>query len=212
MAKEILLYDEIGPAYYGLHDAQWMIQQLTDAGGADVDLRINSRGGDVFEAQAIVGALQRYQGKITAYVDSLAASAASLVMLAAPKITIAKGAMIMIHNAWSLTAGNAAELRKRADLLDKVDESIVGMYRDRTKQNEAKLREMMAAETWMSADEAVANGFADSIGPSVAVKAQIPEGMFAKTPAEFIVAKTHQSARVAAAAIARRLALARASG
>ena len=210
MAHEILLYDEIGPEAYGLLGGKWLIDELGKAGGKDVALRINSPGGSVFEGQAMYNALARYPGKVTAYVDSLSASAASFVMLAASKIVVAQNAMVMIHNAWGLTIGNAAAMRQSAELLDKVDKTIVDTYAARTKQDTAAIAEMMAAETWMTASEAVAKGFADEIGQKLAVKACVRDGMFNKTPAELLTPADTVSPRVAAASIARRLAMARA--
>lgn len=210
MAHEILLYDEIGPEAYGLLGGKWLIDELAKAGGTDVSLRINSPGGSVFEGQAMYNAVARYPGKVTAYVDSLSASAASFVMMAAGKIVIAQNARVMVHNAWGLTIGNASDMRKSADLLDGIDKTIVDTYSSRTGQDPAAIVEMMAAETWMNATEAVSKGFADEVGQKLAVKACVRAGMFNKTPPELLMPADTVSPRVAAASIARRLAMARA--
>lgn len=211
MAYKIYLYDEIGPAYYGLLDAKWMVDELAKAGGQDVEIRINSPGGSVFEGQAMYTLLRGYGGKVTAQIDSLAASAASFVAMAASKIQIAENAMVMIHNAWGFAMGNAGDMRKTAELLDKIDAGLVAQYAARTKQTEEQIREWMAAETWMDAKEAVERGFADEIGTPLAVKACIREGMFTKTPAALLAPTNAVAPRVQAAAIARRIAIARAT-
>jgi ATP-dependent Clp protease protease subunit len=211
MAYTIYLYDQIGPAYYGLLDGKWMVDELAKAGGQDVDLRISSTGGSVFEGQAMYSSLAQYRGNVTAHIDSIALSAASFVMLAAKHIKIAENAMVMIHNAWGFAEGNAGDMRQTAELLDKVDAGLVAQYAVRTKQTEEQIREWMAAETWMDAKEAVDRGFADEIGTPLAVKACIREGMFTKTPAALLAPSNAVAPRVQAAAIARRIAIARAT-
>jgi ATP-dependent Clp endopeptidase proteolytic subunit ClpP len=211
MAYKIYLYDEIGPAYYGLLDGKWMVDELAKAGGQDVELRINSPGGSVFDGQAMYTALAGYGGKVTAHIDSLAASAASFVMMAASSVKIAENAMIMIHKAWGFAMGNAGDMRQTADLLDKIDAGLVAQYVARTGQTEEQIREWMTAETWMDAKEAVDRGFADEIGTPLAVKACIRDGMFAKTPAALLAPANSVAPRVQAASLARRLAIARAT-
>ena len=209
--KEIMLYDEIGPSYYGLLDGKWMVDQLREAGGQPVRVRVNSPGGSVFEGQAMYSALASYTPGVVVQIDALAASAASFVAMAASRIEIAANAMIMIHNAWGGLYGNAAEHEKAAALLRKIDNQLVEQYAARTKQDKEKIREWMAAETWMTAEEAVKNGFADAVGQQLAVKACVRDGMFAKTPRELLAVADSVSPNVAAAAMRRRLALARAS-
>jgi ATP-dependent Clp protease protease subunit len=209
--KEIMLYDEIGPSYYGLLDGKWMVDQLRDAGGQPVRVRVNSPGGSVFEGQAMYSALASYSPGVIVQIDALAASAASFVAMAASRIEIAANAMIMVHNAWGGLYGNAAEHEKAAALLRKIDDQLVDQYAARTKQDKEKIREWMAAETWMTAEEAVKNGFADVVSQQLAVKACVRDGMFARTPRELLSAAASVSPNVAAAAMRRRLALARAS-
>lgn len=210
MAYTIEMYDEIGPSYYGMLDAKWMSDHLTKANGQDITLRINSPGGSVFDAQAMYNAIQRYSGKVTAHVDALAASAASFIMLAADSVHIAENAMVMIHKAGSLTWGNADEMRKVADLLDKVDGILIDQYAAKTKQDKTQIEQWMAAETWMTAQEALDRGFVDSIDQPLAVKACVREGQFTNTPTHLLAPAASVAPRVQAAAIARRLAYARA--
>ena len=205
----IMLYDEIGPGFYGLLDGKWMVDELDKAKGEDVELRINSPGGSVFEAQAMVTAIRAYRGKVTAYIDALAASAASFVAIAAAEVVIAENAMIMIHNAWGVAIGNAGDLRKRADLLDKIDQQLVDQYVAKTGKDRKQIEEWMAAETWMTGTEAFDRGFADRLVGAMPVKACVRDGMYAHVPPQ-IAAGNAVSPRVAIAAQARRLALARA--
>jgi ATP-dependent Clp protease protease subunit len=209
--REILLYDEIGPGYYGLLDGKWMVDQLREAGSEPVVVRINSPGGSVFEGQAMFTALSRHTPGVIVQIDALAASAASFVAMAGSRIEIAKNAMVMVHNAWGGTLGNASDHEKAAAVLRKIDDQLVQQYVERTGQSAEKVRDMMAAETWLDATQAVELGFADTIGKATTAKAAIRDGMFAKTPAELLVAASAVSPRVMASSIGRRLAIAKAT-
>ena len=129
-----------------------------------VTLRINSPGGSVFGAQAMVAAMRAHSQPITAQIDSLAASAASVIAAECAECAIAPGAMIMIHKAWGMTIGNADDHEQVAGLLTKIDGQIAATYARRAgDEDKEKYMAMMAAETWLDADEAVAAGFADRI-------------------------------------------------
>ena len=210
--KEIMLYDEIGPGYYGLLDGAWMAQELRDAGAEPVRLRINSPGGSVFEGQAMYSLLRNHAPGVTVVIDALAASAASFVAMAGSRIEIAENAMVMIHKASALVWGNQIEHEKAANLLEKVDEQLVAQYVARTGRDAQQIRDWMAAETWMSASEAVDRGFADAIGTKNNAKpAAVRPGAFARTPDHLLAAMARPSARIQAAANERRLRIARAS-
>lgn len=178
---EILLYDEIGENWWsgGGISASKFVQMLAAAGTAEpLTVRINSPGGDVFEAVAIYNALKAHPVQKTIVIDGLAASAASFIAMAGDKIIAHEGSMIMIHMPWAGVTGTADDMRKVADLLDKVvNDSNIPIYSGRTGQPADKIKEWLAAETWFSAAEAVANGFADEVDP---VKAIAPP----KTPTE----------------------------
>ncbi len=180
---ELYLYDQIGPDWAGMVSAPYFVKALKDAGDKPVRLHINSPGGDVFEGQAIYNLLLAHKPGVDVEIDSLAASAASFVAMAGRKISIAENAMVMIHRAWSVAMGNAEDMRKTADLLEKVDGTIVDTYASRTKRSKDDLRTWMAAETWMTAQEAVDRGFADAIGQRLNVKAcvkglrNLPQGL-----------------------------------
>lgn len=157
----VYLYDAIG-SWWGI-DAQQFVKELNALDTPTIHLRINSPGGDVFDARAIATAIRGHKSKIVAHIDGLAASAATYVALAAAEVEMASGGFFMVHNAWTLALGNAKELRDTADMLDKVDASILADYRTKTGKDDATIKEWMNAETWFSADEAKTNGFVDRI-------------------------------------------------
>lgn len=155
---EIFLYDAIGD-WYGI-GAEQVVKALRDLSGRDVALRIDSPGGDVFEARAIATAIAQHKGTVTAHIDGLAASAATYIATSADEVVIAPGAFFMIHNAWTLALGNADDFDEVSGLLRKVDDSIVADYIRQTSKEDQQIRDWMKAETWFTAEEAVENGFA----------------------------------------------------
>ena len=160
----VYLYDAIvADDYWGGVSAIGLIKELVALDAPVIHLRINSPGGDVFAARAIEQAIREHPSKIVAHIDGYAASAASYLALAADEVRIAQGGFFMIHKAWTVAFGNADELMDTAALLEKVDESLVKTYADRTGQDAEKIRDWMRAETWFSADEAVEYGFADQV-------------------------------------------------
>lgn len=187
---ELYLYGEIAvPMWYmdagEVIGAQDVVDTLAGlATSKEIVVRINSPGGDVFEGVAIYQALQRFPGRVRVEVDALAASIASVIAMAGAEIVMAGNAMLMIHRAWTIASGNADELSKTVDALRKVDESILNTYAARVgeKVKREDLDAMVAAETWLTADEAVANGFADRAGELRGVSAAVREGMFKNTP------------------------------
>ena len=159
----IYLYDVIDSDPYWGFTALNMAGLLTDANGSDIQLRINSPGGDVFEARAISTVLQQYPGKVDVFIDGLAASAATYIALAGDSVQMAEGAFFMIHNAWTYTAGDKNDFRSLADDLDKIDASIAADYGKKTGLDAEKITQWMDAETWFNAEESLENGFIDGI-------------------------------------------------
>lgn len=157
----VYVYDVIG-GWFGGVDAEAFARALQGITASAIHLRINSPGGDVFDARAMVSALRNHPATVTAYVDGLAASAASYLMLAANKVVMAEGAFVMIHNAWGLVMGNKHDLRETADLLDKIDASIIADYKKKAK-GDTDWAALMDAETWFDATEAKAIGLVDEI-------------------------------------------------
>jgi ATP-dependent Clp protease protease subunit len=175
----IYVYDAIG--YWGVTAADF-VAALGGVKTGIINLKINSPGGDVFDGLAIHNALKAHAAKVNVQVEGLAASIASIIAMAGDEIRMAKNSFFMIHNAWALNAGNAADMRKLADTLDKIDGTLVQTYQDRTGGTQKDIREMMAAETWLNADEALAAGFCDVIGDPADVKAKFDLSKFNKVP------------------------------
>jgi hypothetical protein len=126
----------------------------------------------VLDGWAIYNSLKNSKAKITARVEGLAASMASVILMAADTVEIPENAYVMIHNPWGLAIGDADEMRDTADLLDKLGNGLVNAYTSRTGNSEKEIREMMDAETWMDGKEAVERGFADKLLDGVALSAR----------------------------------------
>lgn len=158
-AAEILIYDEIG--YWDIN-AKDLARDLKDIGNvSNIDVRINSPGGSVFDGTAIYNLLKNHNAEVTVYIDGLAASIASVIAMAGDKIVMAENALMMIHNPWSGVWGEADDMRKEAEVLDKIKDSIIATYVSRTGKTADELSAMMDEETWLDATEAVELGFAD---------------------------------------------------
>lgn len=176
---ELLLYGYIADdAWWGDEVSPKMfLDDLAKAGDvSQITLRINSYGGSVFAGHAMHSILKSHKARVVVRIDGIAASAASVVAMAGDQIIMPSNAMMMIHNPLTYAVGDADEMRKVADTLDSVRDSIVAAYRDRTGLGEDKLRDLMSAETWMTAAEAVELGFADEVEQAVRVAASIGGG------------------------------------
>lgn len=172
---EILIYEEIGLDWWtgeGTTAKSFRADLAALPAAAALTVRINSPGGEVFDGFAIYQALKDWAGEVTVHVDGVAASIASVIAMAGQRVVMAGPAMLMIHDPWGYAVGNAAELRKQADVMDKVATSIASAYVERTGRAEADIRAEMSAETWFTADEAVALGFADEVDRGAAVQAR----------------------------------------
>lgn len=147
-----------------------------------INLYINSPGGSVFEGVTIHNMLKRHKARIIVYVDGVAASIASVIAMAGDVIKMPKNAMMMIHNAWTFAWGNAKELRKVADDLDRISNSSMQSYLQKAgdKLTEEVLLELLDAETWLSADEAYEYGLCDEVLESNNMAASISKDLFAK--------------------------------
>lgn len=178
------LYGEIGPAWAGMIDDASVLRALDAMKDAKkIQVRLNSPGGDYFMGVSIANALRRHVAKVIVHVDALAASAASVIAMGGDRIIMHSGAMMMIHRAWSIAMGNAADFAQVAETLNKVDENLIDVYHKRTGLDKAKLRTLVDAETWMTGEEAVQYGFADEAdAKATAAKASVPSGWYAKTP------------------------------
>jgi|HubBroStandDraft_2_1064218.scaffolds.fasta_scaffold14104_3 ATP-dependent Clp endopeptidase proteolytic subunit ClpP len=162
---ELLVYDSIGESFWGGGvTAEAVKQKLNEAGDVSkITLRINSPGGDVFEAAAIYSLLTQHKASVECYVDGLAASAAFTIAMAADDIHISESAMMMLHNAWGMCMGYASDMQAEAELLDKVSSTMQGIYSNKSGMKADDVQDLMDAETWMTAAEAVEYGFADDM-------------------------------------------------
>ena len=162
----VYIYGTIGEDYWSPDDenrAKAFAQTLAELSPKPLDIRIDSTGGDVYEGFAIASAIQRYDGETHAYVDGIAASAASYIALMADKVTMNDYAMIMIHNAWTLAIGNRDELRDLADRLEAIDKTIAGIISARSALGLDEVLAAMSAETWYTGPEALAAGMCDEV-------------------------------------------------
>lgn len=130
---------------------------------SEIHVHINSPGGEVFEGIAILNALRAHEAKIVTVVDGLAASAASFIAMAGDEVVMLRNSELMIHDAWGACVGNAADMQKMADELGHFSDNLADVYAAKAGGTVAEWRAVMAAETWFSADEAVAAGLADRI-------------------------------------------------
>jgi ATP-dependent Clp protease protease subunit len=165
---EIFLYDGIGDSWWGMIDAATVIADLNQMPTKRITLRISSPGGSVDEGRLIYNALQRHQGGVDVVVDSSAYSIASYIAMAGDRVVMAKNAMMMLHNPWTMAFGDAAELRKMAGVLDKYRDSIVDAYADKSKKDKKAVMAILNAETWYTSQEAVDAGFATEVGDIIA--------------------------------------------
>ena len=161
---ELFMYGTVGYSVY-LNGIKYA---LGDVVGNEINVHINSYGGDLFEGIAIKNFLLNRPEKINVYIDGIAASAASVIAMAGDHIVMPSDAQMMIHNPWTYTMGNAKELRKTADDLDKAQTSLEKSYLNRFKGTEDELKTLLDEETYLTADEAVLFGLADVIDGQVA--------------------------------------------
>lgn len=153
-------WDDSDTSAAGFRDA---LKSLGDV--KTINLHINSPGGSVFEGIAIYNMLKQNSAHVNVYVDGLAASIASVIAMSGDAIFMPSNAMLMIHNPWTLAMGNANELRKTADDLDKITQSSVQIYLDKAgdKLDKDTLKQLMDDETWLTAQEAIDYGLADEV-------------------------------------------------
>ena len=170
---EVVIYDEI--SFWGVEPAS-VLDALKGLKAKQIDLRINSPGGFVYDGITIYRILRNHAEQngvtVTTHVDGMAASIASVIAQAGDEVVMHAGSRMMIHDPWVLAVGNAADMREEAALLDAVKEDILDVYLEGMPEtaDRKEISELMTAETWMSADEAIENGFADRKGAEVKTK------------------------------------------
>lgn len=161
----IYIYDVIGFDFWtgGGVTAKDFAAELDKIKAKTVHLRINSPGGDVFEARAMVAAMDRHAATFIAHIDGLAASAASFLAVNADEVEMTPGSMQMIHNAWTIAIGDRNDMTRTAALLEKIDGTIADDYAEKSGKSVDAVKKLMDDETWFTAEEAVAEGFADRV-------------------------------------------------
>jgi len=162
---EIWIYEMIGEDFWtgGGVTAKNFQKELSEIKASQIDLHINSPGGQVNDGITIYNLLKQHPANITTYIDGWVGSIATIVALAGSKIFMAENGMWIVHNPSGVVMGNANDMRTMADVLDKVGETLIGTYVSKTKKTEAEIKAVMDTETWMTADEAKEFGFVDEI-------------------------------------------------
>lgn len=176
---ELYLYGEIASStWWGDEVTPKQFKADLDALGdiSELNIYINSPGGDVFAGQTIYSMLKRHEAKKTVYIDGLAASIASVIAMAGDKVIMPKNAMMMIHHVTSGGWGTAEYHRKLADAIDQVEQTLYTVYEEKTGLTKDEIIPMLDAETWLTAEEAVGKGFADEIEESKKLAACIDGG------------------------------------
>ncbi len=186
---ELFLYGIIGDPEAGL-DAGTIVNQIAMASGSPITVRVNSPGGLVFDGLAVLSALQQHQGGVTIQIDGVAASIASVIAMAGDDIVMSESALMMIHKPFDVMAsGNADDMRQSADYLDKVQGQIVGVYTAKTGLDAPTLDAMLAAETWLTAAEALDLNFITAIAAPMRMAAcDVSAFGFLKAPVHPLIA------------------------
>lgn len=156
----IYIYDEIG--WFGVM-ADAFVKDLNDIKAEITHIRLNTPGGNVFDGTAIANAVKQHKSKTIVHIDGLAASIGSIIAIAGDETRMAENAFFMFHEAWSFVIGNAEGLREEANLLDKIDGVLAKAYAKKTGKKEDEIKDLMNAETWLTAEEALEMGMIDSI-------------------------------------------------
>lgn len=192
-SADLFFYDVIGDSWIG-SDAATVVKQINGLKAKRLNVRINSPGGSVFDGTAIYNALARHPAEVVTYIDGVAASIASVIALAGKRVVMAENAMFMIHNPWTYAAGDSAELRKQADVLDQVGETLITTYATRTGKDRDDIRKAMDEETWFTADEALAWGLAtekaEALPMAACVNPEVANALnFHRTPSALLAAQ-----------------------
>lgn len=180
---EILLYDDIGEDFFGGISAKDFAEEVQSLGDvSQIDVRINSLGGQVFDGLAIYNTLVRHAARVTTFVDGSALSIAGVIAMAGDEIKMAESASFMIHDASGIMMGNARDMRDLAGLLDKLSAQIGGILSARSGIAVAEIADLMTAETWYTGAEAMSAGFATEVTRNKAIAAHGDRSRFKNVP------------------------------
>lgn len=198
---EILIYDQIGSDFWseGITAKQFVHDLQAKGKVRRIDVRINSPGGSFFDGLAIYNTLKNHPAVVDVYIDGIAFSMASVIAMAGDTISMAKNALMMIHNPKGVASGTPEEILAYAELMTKARDSIVMAYEDKTGIPRDEILAMVNAETYLDADEAVAKGFADEVTEQLAVAAHCTLPEFINVPAEVQAKLTSLSTETAMA-------------
>jgi len=178
----IYIYDEIG--WFGIM-AETFVKDLNDIKAETIHIRLNTPGGNVFDGTAIANSIKQLKAKTIIHIDGLAASIGSIIALSGDETLMAENAFFMFHEAWSLAIGNAENMREEADLLDKIDGVLANTYAKKTGKKIDEIKELMKAETWLTAEEALEMRMIDAIeedGEEKASATMFDLSVFANVP------------------------------
>jgi ATP-dependent Clp protease protease subunit len=168
-AAEIDIYDEIG--MFGVTALDFNRELRALGAVSEINLRINSPGGEVFDGIAIYNILRRHKAKVNISIDGIAASIASVIAMAGDTVSMPANAMMMIHDPSGVVVGTSKDMRDLSDALDKVKASMVATYASKSNLSSEEIEKIMSDETWLTAEEAVEFGFADVIEAPIAMAA-----------------------------------------
>lgn len=163
---EIIIYDEIGENFWGEGISAKSFTEELNAIPSSVNLievRINSPGGSVFEGYTIFNRLKQHSAEVHVYIDGIAASIASLIMLAGDKVFMGENSQVMIHKPMVMVAGNSKDLESMIERLDSIENQLIKTYRNKTGLDYFELESMLEAETWFTPEQALSNGFVDEV-------------------------------------------------
>jgi ATP-dependent Clp protease, protease subunit len=164
---DLYMYGTIGKGWFADISANDVRHKLSNITAKTINVHINSGGGDVFESIAIHNILKNHKATINVYIDGYAASGASVIAMAGDKVIMPRNTMMMIHKAWTLAAGNAKELRKIANDLEKIDTAVLESYTSRFVGDRSELERLLDEETWLTAEECKILGLCDEISDEI---------------------------------------------
>ena len=192
-SAELIIYADIGEGWFGGISSKEFSDQLSAIGEVkNLDVRLNSAGGDVFEGITMYNRLNQHTANVRVIVDGLAASIASVLAMAADEVVVYDASTVMIHKPWTFAGGDADDFQSTAERLDLVEGQMVNIYAQKTGLDESHIKRLLKAETWMSGEEAVNLGFADRLDSDMpqalaaAIKPNFNKQWFAHAPKQTI--------------------------
>lgn len=174
-SAEIFLYDQIGG--WGISASQF-VRELRALKGKELTVRVHSPGGSILEGHAIYNALLRHEGGVVVQIDGIAASMAGVIAMAGKPVKMAENAFLMIHNPSGVAEGGSDDMRKQADIMDKMRDGLVNIFVQRTGKSAEEVEEVMDAETWFTAQEAKDYGLIDEITDRLEIAASFDLSQF----------------------------------